>query len=145
VMRFLANGSLDTSFAAAGSATSVPGRVTLKFSDISNYDEANALALQGNGKILVAGFATVGAYKDFFLGRLTADGLPDTAYGDGQGRAVVATGAQDDQAYALEVEPSGNVIAGGYADFATTKHDFALTRLIGDPDRLFFDDVEVHF
>lgn len=145
VMRFLANGSLDASFAAAGSATSVPGRVTLKFSDISSYDEANALALQGNGKILVAGFATVGAYKDFFLGRLTADGLPDTAYGDGQGRAVVATGAQDDQAYALEVEPSGNVIAGGYADFATTKHDFALTRLIGDPDRLFFDDVEVHF
>lgn len=145
VMRYLANGSLDTSFAAGGSATSVAGRVTLKVSDISAYDEAAALALQGNGKILVAGYASVGGFKDFFLGRLTADGVPDTGYGDGQGRAVVATGALDDQAYAAEVEPSGKLVAAGYADATTTKHDFALTRLTGDPDRIFFDDAELHF
>lgn len=145
VMRYLAGGALDTGFAPGGSATSIAGRATVKWSDISHYDEAGALALQGNGKILLAGFAAVGLYKDFFIARLTPDGLPDAGYGDGQGRAVIATGTLDDQAFTAEMEPSGNLVAAGFADSTTTKHDFAMTRLIGDPDRLFFDDLEVHF
>ena len=144
-MRFLATGVLDTSFAAAGSATSIPGRVTMKVSDISFYDEPSAIALQANGKVLLGGYATVGSDRAFFVSRLNANGTPDTGYGDGLGRAVVQVSAKEDGAFALEVEPSGNAIAAGFADSTATKHDFALLRLIGDPDRLFFDDFEIHF
>jgi uncharacterized delta-60 repeat protein len=144
-MRFLAAGALDTSFAPAGSTTSIPGRVTVKVSDITAYDEPSAIALQANGKILLGGYATVGNDHAFFISRLNTNGTPDATYGDGQGRAVVQVSANEDSAVALEVEPSGNAIAGGFADSITSKHDFALLRLIGDPDRLFFDDVEVHF
>jgi uncharacterized delta-60 repeat protein len=140
-MRLQADGTVDTSFGTNG-------RTTVKFSDPSRGDEPYALALQGNGRLVAAGYAINGAtgapHKDFFLARVNADGSPDFSFGDGQARAVVSLAATTDEAYALAIEPSGKLLAGGYLLRAgTSQHDFALLRLHGDPDRIFFHDFEV--
>lgn len=140
-MRLQADGAVDASFGTNG-------RTTIKFSDASRNDEPYALAVQGNGRLVAAGYAinaaTGAPHKDFFLARVNADGSPDFGFGDGQARAVVSLAATTDEAYALAIEPSGKLLAGGYLlREGTTQHDFALLRLHGDPDRIVFHDFEV--
>ena len=135
VMRLNTNGAIDASFGTNG-------RTTIKYSGSSEYDEPASLALQGNGKIVAAGYATsrlTGTpHQDFFVARLLPNGQPDNGFGDGQARAIVQVSAVDDGAFAVEVEPSGNLLVGGYqARAGITGQDFALLRLFGDPDRIF--------
>jgi uncharacterized delta-60 repeat protein len=135
LMRFAANGTLDTTFGNNG-------RSLIKYSGVSDEDIPAALALQGNGKIVAAGYATNRAtgtaHKDFFVGRWLANGAVDAAFGDGQGAKVVQVAAGEDEAFAVAVEVSGNILAGGYsARPNVAPRDFALLRLIGDPDRIF--------
>ncbi|HVJ61960.1 MAG TPA: hypothetical protein VM555_04530, partial [Tahibacter sp.] len=141
-LRYNANGAPDATFGTNG-------RTLVKWSNASNYDEGLTLALQGNGKIVAAGFApniVTGqtAHNDFLVVRLQANGQPDPVFGaDAQGRKLVVYPASVDVANAIAIEPSGNVLVGGYAQAngsATT--DFAVTRLYGDPDRLFMDDFD---
>jgi uncharacterized delta-60 repeat protein len=141
VMRFNAGGSLDTGFGTNG-------RTTVKYSGVSDYDEPGAIALQGNGKIVAAGYATnrsgTSPNSDFFVVRLRADGTPDPAYGDGQGRVVAPFTNQDDGAFAVAIEPSGDAIAGGFQQRQGAHgRDYALLRLVGDPDRIFAYGQEV--
>ena len=141
LMRFLGNGSLDASFAAAG-------RVTVKYSDTTDADRPDALAIQGNGKLVASGYATNRAtgtpQNDFYVVRVLANGAVDTGFGDGHGRVVVAVSNRDDGSSALGVELSGKLLVGGYAqqDTSEQQRDFALLRLFGDPDRIFTDDFE---
>lgn len=140
-MRLNADGTLDTTFGDNG-------RTTVKFSGVATYDEPAALAVQGNGRLVGAGYATNASggspQKDFFVVRLNADGTPDPSFGDGQARAVVTVAPGSDEAYALAVEPSGNLLVGGYANRVDAAHtDFALLRLFGDKDRIFFHDFEL--
>lgn len=139
-LRLRNDGSLDTGFGTNG-------RTLVKFSSSVNYDEPRALALQGNGKIVAAGYATnvtSGApAKDFFVARLTAAGQPDFGFGDGQGRKVVTISATTEESRALAIEPSGNILAAGYAlRSGTAQDDFAVLRAYGDPDRIFADDLD---
>jgi len=136
-MRFQSNGALDSSFGSNG-------RTLVKFSSGAEYDEPAAIALQGNGKIVLSGYATSHATgaprRDFFVARLLADGSIDSGFGDDAahpGQAMVQVVSNDDAALAAAVEPSGNLLLGGYA--VDDGRDFALLRLFGDPDRLFMD------
>lgn len=63
VTRYLPTGSLDPTFAGTGYAIIPIG---------ASFDEANAVALQADGKILVAGFAALGT-NDMVFVRLTND------------------------------------------------------------------------
>lgn len=143
LMRYLDNGSLDTGFATAG-------RVTIKYSTGTDQDKPDALAIQGNGKLVASGYATSRATgtprNDFYVARVLASGAVDTGFGDGQGRVVVPVSSLGDGSYAVGVEPSGNLLVGGYAQDAaagaTQQWDFALLRVIGDPDRIFANSFE---
>lgn len=135
LMRFAANGTPDTTFGSNG-------RSLIKFSGASDEDIPAALALQGNGKIVAAGYATNrvtgAAHKDFFVGRWLPNGAVDTAFGDGQGSKVAQVAVGEDEAFAVAVEVSGNILAGGYSTRPNVApRDYALLRLIGDPDRIF--------
>jgi uncharacterized delta-60 repeat protein len=135
VLRFNTNGSLDTTFGQSG-------RSTIKFSIQSDEDIPAALALQGNGKIVAAGYATNratgAAHKDFFVTRWLPNGAIDTGFGDGNGYKVAQVSTVEDEAYAVAVEISGNILAGGYTSTPNVApHDYALLRLIGDSDRIF--------
>ena len=72
--RYNPNGSLDTSFSGDGKQTT----------DFGGFDEANGVALQGDGKIVAVGAAD-GASDDFALARYNPNGSLDTTFsGDGK-------------------------------------------------------------
>lgn len=141
--RFHADGSLDTSFGSNG-------RTLVKLSSSVEYDEPAALAVQADGKILASGYASMqysGApSKDFAVVRLTANGLPDASFGDGQGRSTYPLSTHTDEAFAIAQTSDGEFIAAGRAnsDHASPSGNTmqaALMRLQGDPG-LFRDGFE---
>jgi uncharacterized delta-60 repeat protein len=98
-----APGDLDPTFGAGG--------VAITFGP---QDFANALALQPDGKLVVAGSSSgtrlLGA---IFLARYQSDGQPDLTFGDG---GKVATTIGDSQAaFALIRQPDGKLVVAGYA------------------------------
>jgi uncharacterized delta-60 repeat protein len=101
VARYNADGSLDSSFAG-------DGRLTTDFDD--GPDAANALALESNGRILVAGESK----GDFASARYEPDGDLDPSYG-GDGLVRTDFAGLGDGAYALALQPDGKPVLTGYA------------------------------
>lgn len=122
--RYTANGILDATFGTDGLVTTdlIPG---LK-------DEANAVALQADGKIVAVGVAGIGdnVDSDFALVRYNADGSLDSSFGSGGIVTTDFTGTSED-ATNLAIQPDGKIIAVGFTrGFKST--DFALARYNGD-------------
>jgi uncharacterized delta-60 repeat protein len=122
VVRYLANGSLDTSFG-------IGGKVTIAFG--TSDDAASALLAQPDGKIVAVGSATVNGQKVFALTRLNADGTPDASFGS-QGKVTTAFGLGAAQATAVVLQSDMKIVVGGSAqtDFPAkpANIDFALAR-----------------
>jgi uncharacterized delta-60 repeat protein len=76
LVRYNTNGSLDTSFGTGGKVTTAIG---------SGYDNINTIAIQGDGKIVAAGYSDNinGIYTDFALVRYNTNGSLDTSFGTG--------------------------------------------------------------
>ncbi len=106
--RFTSNGVLDNFFASGGLATYGAG-----YFDDSAYD----VALQADGKILVAGNSS----GEFFVARYTTAGVLDTSFGGGDGLAT-ADFHLDGEA-GVAVQPDGKIVVAGH---------FAVTRLTVD-------------
>lgn len=134
-MRLLANGAIDTGFGSNG-------RAHVKFSGPSGYDEPFALAVQGNGKIVAAGYVD-GPNEDFAVARLLPNGAVDTGFGDGAGRVIHAVSPTTlDRVHGVALAPSGKLVLAGYVQdpaASNQQEDWALARLFGDPDRIFAD------
>lgn len=126
--RYKGNGSLDTGFGTSGKV-----RTDILGSD----DAANALALQPDGKIVAAGYASNGSNDDFALVRYTTNGSLDTSFGAGGG-AITPIGSGDDVATALALQPDGKIVAAGYS-FNGGNENFAVVRYnaAGSPDATF--------
>ena len=121
--RYNSNGSLDTTFGAGG----------IVITDIGSGapDSANALAIQADGKILVAGDALGTGGYNFALARFNSNGSPDLTFGSG-GIATTDIGANEG-AYALAVQNDGKIIlAGGGPQVSSPLEDFALARYNSD-------------
>ena len=119
--RYNANGTLDPSFGAAGKVVT----------NINNTrDFANALAIQSDGKIVAAGSTLVtilNSFAMFALARYNPDGSLDATFGSG-GKVttqVVSGDGEDDEIFALAIQPDGRILAAGRANFA---QDFGLAR-----------------
>ena len=130
VARFESNGSLDPSFGTGGVVLITP----------PDDASANAVALQKDGRILVAG--SIGA--DWAVLRLLPTGAPDPSFGGGTGQATGTFGSRDSSANALALRSDGRIVVGGVAlstdqDANFRYHGFALTRLTsnGSVDRTF--------
>jgi uncharacterized delta-60 repeat protein len=103
----------------------------------SIYDCANAVAIQSDGKIVVAGVGYWAA-GDFALVRYNSDGTPDKFFGtNGIVITDIGTGS-DDGAYAVAIQQDGRVVVAGISD-ANGGLDFALVRYTkdGTPDKSF--------
>lgn len=139
LMRFHADGTPDTSFGSGG-------RVLVKISDGSQYDEAYAMTVQRNGKIIVTGYGTTmtaGApRKDFMVVRLRPNGQRDAGFGD-NGVVTYPMSDEADTAYAVRVSRGRIVVAGDASVGSTgiTGYDMAVLGLQGDPD-IFADSFE---
>lgn len=105
--RYTSNGVLDTlTFNSAGAT---PGTQTLM---VGSRSEGNGIALQGDGKIVVAGFA-IESQTNILIARFNTDGSLDTAgfnSANGYNTLSVGTGAT---ANALGLQSTGQSIVAG--------------------------------
>jgi uncharacterized delta-60 repeat protein len=121
VARYDTNGSLDTTFGGAGFVTT-PSPF--------NADGVGGLALQADGKIVVAGLLFVAATggRDFALMRYSTNGTLDTSFGTGGIVTTSFPSSSDDGAVDLAIQTDGNIVAVGNAAFVSTLGDFAIVR-----------------
>ncbi|HEY9066723.1 MAG TPA: hypothetical protein VIO33_17205, partial [Burkholderiaceae bacterium] len=119
LVRLQRDGTLDTTFGSAGKVLTMIG---------SGAAEANAIAIQADGKILVAGSVDEAPKgTSFALVRYNADGSLDNGFGTG-GIVITSFGSQSDEAFAIAVQADGKIVLGGHAMSATRGLDFALAR-----------------
>ncbi|MGH2674811.1 MAG: PxKF domain-containing protein [Actinomycetota bacterium] len=105
--RYMSDGNLDTTFDG-------DGKVVTDF--VSNSeDTAFAVAIQADGKIVVAGYSIgqsgPGGYN-FALARYNTDGSLDTTF-DGDGKLTTDFDGFDDGALAVAVQADGKIVAAG--------------------------------
>ncbi len=133
VARLDADGTLDATF-GGGTGKSV---IAFDLADLDD-DRAHAVALQPDGRIVVAGYALAGANGDydFAVVRLSPDGTRDTTF-NGNGRVTIpfdlpqATHRMD-VAAAVVVDDEGRIVLGGSAEANGNASDFAVARLLPD-------------
>jgi uncharacterized delta-60 repeat protein len=116
--RYNSDGSLDASFGSGGRVST----------DFGGWDYAYAVAIQSDGKIVVAGYAPVGGNNNFALARYNSDGSLDTSFGSG-GMVTTDFGSENDRASAVAIQRDGKIVAagfamvGGYPDFALARYN----------------------
>ncbi len=123
VLRYNADGTLDNTFHGNGIASGNVGA--------GEDEEAFALALQPDGKILQAGFVfnTGTGHERLAVVRYNADGTLDTTFdGDGIVTTNVIVG-QDEGAYGITLQDDDKIVVVGYAD---TDADFVVVRYNDD-------------
>ncbi len=117
VARYNAGGILDTSFGTGG-------KVTTNF---GGDDRGFSVALQDDGKIVVAGTKFAGGSGDFALARYNAAGSLDATFGTG-GKVTTNFGGYD-RGLSVAIQSDGMIVAagtspgGGSADFALARYN----------------------
>lgn len=99
----MANTQIDTSFGDAG--------VSLQDFKLGD-DEAQAIAVQDDGKILVAGYSSNGAVKDLIVSRFSEDGTLDIDF-NSAGTFTYSLGSGDTIGRSLAIQGDGKIIVGG--------------------------------
>lgn len=130
VTRYNPNGTRDMNFGNQGV-------VTTDFNGL--YDRAWGVAVQTDGKIVVAGWAQIPSGSGFAVVRYNPDGSQDTSFGIGGEMVTVITGSQEG-GYAVAIQPDGKIVVAG----ATISNGFcfAAVRYLpnGDLDASFDGD-----
>jgi len=117
VARYKADGSLDTTFNADGKVYVLIGTV----------DDATAIAIDDEGKIVLGGTTYNGSNKDFMIVRLESDGDLDTTF-SADGKLGIAIGTGDDVGRGVALQSDGKIIVAGSAK-SGTENDFGITRV----------------
>jgi uncharacterized delta-60 repeat protein len=133
--RFNADGTLDDGSALDGTPLDQFGSGGVVITDLpgSGDDRAQAVAVQADGKIVVAGvhdFSNSSGQKSFALGRYTAGGSLDVNFNStGLVTTRIGTGSIGRD---LALQPSdGKLVVAGEATIGSTS-DFAVARYLGD-------------
>ncbi|MEP7163863.1 MAG: T9SS type A sorting domain-containing protein [Ferruginibacter sp.] len=122
VARYNTNGSLDNSFDGDGKVITAIG---------SSADIANSIAIQIDGKLVVAGQSYVGSNNYFAVARYNTDGSPDNSF-DGDGKLTSAIGPFNAIAYTVAIQADAKIIVAGYCETLSTNNDFAVVRYNSD-------------
>ncbi len=110
-------GCLDSTFGGVGFVHLNPGGGSYAV-------QANAVVVQADSKIVVAGTAKISStYSDFALIRYNVDGTLDTSFGDPdplnpplrRGYTVTAVTIGSDNPYGLVLQPDGKIVVSGAA------------------------------
>ena len=119
------DGSLDASFGTLGN-----GKVITNF---GATDEANSLAINPDGKIIVAGYTNViSNARDFALACYTPEGILDASFGSlGNGLVITNFGATDAATSLAINSNNGKIIVAGSTG-VTGSNDFALACYFGE-------------
>jgi uncharacterized delta-60 repeat protein len=124
VVRYNDDGSLDDSFGAGG-------KVMTDIGGAGFDDTVNAVAIQPDDKIVVAGTTAVDAVTpagtaDVAVARYDAGGTLDPAFGGGNGYVTIDFGG-DDSGNGIAIDSNGDIAVAGSSHTAGT--DFAVAKL----------------
>lgn len=107
-------GSLDPSFGAGG-------KVVVSFTN--GQDKAYGLAIQADGKILVAGYSSSTITgKDFACLRLKENGTRDSTFGTAGLVTIDMQLGSEDIAYGIALQADGKIVLAGYSDDGSDKN-----------------------
>jgi uncharacterized delta-60 repeat protein len=106
VVRYTRAGALDRSFGRGGTAVTDFGA--------RSRSSAEAVAIQPNGRIVVAGYTFRGTKTNFAVARYKANGTLDRRFGSG-GRVVTEIGEGFSEASAIVIQPDGKLVVAGDA------------------------------
>lgn len=113
-----APGDLDLTFGSGGTVTTV----------IGPNANAEAVAIQPDGKVVAAGYSSGEGGNVFALARYTANGTLDSTFGSG-GTVTTPIGSSSDIASAVVLQSDGKIVAVGYSAKGNfSDYDFALAR-----------------
>jgi uncharacterized delta-60 repeat protein len=115
-----APGDLDPSFGGDGKVTT----------DVGGLDQADGVAIQRDGKIVVAGSAGGAGGRDFAVARYNADGSLDPTFG-GDGKVTTDFASNHDQGFAVVLQADGKIVVAGEA-FVSSDGAFGLARYNSD-------------
>src|SRR5438128_3900097 len=113
--RTLLSAGLDPHFGSGGIA----------LADFGGSDQGYAMAVQNDGKVLMAGRAWNVNQYDFGVVRFNTDGSLDTSFGTG-GMVMTDLGSQFDAAYAMAVQTNGKIVVVGQTE--GVGYDFGMVR-----------------
>jgi uncharacterized delta-60 repeat protein len=133
IARYNSNGTLDTTFGTSGT-------VTTDF--FGAGDGAYSVAIDADGKIVVAGYAENFGPLDTAVVRYNSDGSIDTEFGN-SGKAIFDYAASNDWANGVSLQSDRKIVVAGISN--DPDQSFALARLdgsSGSPACLFCDDFE---
>jgi uncharacterized delta-60 repeat protein len=126
IVRYNDDGSMDTTFGAAG-------RLTVDVFAASF--RGTSLAVDSSDRIVIAGNFNLNGEVDFGVLRLNSDGSFDTTF-DGDGKQTIDFDGTGDYATSVELDGIGRIVVAGYLNVAgSAEHlgdDFALVRLNSD-------------
>ncbi|MBK8701730.1 MAG: hypothetical protein IPN29_20090 [Saprospiraceae bacterium] len=134
VVRYKSSGQLDNNFGKSGKVSLAVGKY---------HDSAEGMALQPDGKIVLAGYSDQNVIapsyetRAFAIVRLNADGSPDESF-SGDGKLVIDVSEfAGNEARSVAIDNMGRIVAGGFA--YAGKDAFALVRVksYGVPDASF--------
>nr|MDZ8284260.1 putative Ig domain-containing protein [Nostoc sp. ChiSLP01] len=108
---------LDTTFNTTGKVTT----------DFNGNDEAgNSVAVQDDGKVLVAGYSNNGTNDDFAIARYNSDGTLDTTFNT-TGKFTSDFNGKDEGGNSIIVQDDDKILVAGVSNNGTD-YDFALAR-----------------
>ncbi|MDO9185301.1 MAG: T9SS type A sorting domain-containing protein [Bacteroidia bacterium] len=113
LVRYNSNGSLDNTFGSSGKIITMIGSSDLGYS----------VAIQSDGKIVMAGESYSGVNHDFALVRYNSDGSLDQTFGSA-GKITTAIGNGEAGGGSVAIQSDGKIIvAGGDGNFALIRYN----------------------
>lgn len=113
-------GSLDNTFGTGGKVTTAIG---------ISFDGATSLAIQSDGKMVLAGYSLISTHYQFALVRYNNDGTLDNTFGSG-GKVTTAIGNFDDRGNSVAIQADGKILLAGqsFDQNSPVSNDFAIAR-----------------
>jgi uncharacterized delta-60 repeat protein len=126
VVRYTSAGVLDTGFGTRGIVTTPIGLASI-------YDTAYAVAVDSQGRIVVAGKSdnSIDGHRDFAVVRYTSAGVLDTSF-SADGIVMTDIGAGGAKAHAVAIDSQDRIVVAGHG-YYSNNGDFAVVRYLGGP------------
>ncbi|MBK9015019.1 MAG: hypothetical protein IPM82_13630 [Saprospiraceae bacterium] len=132
IVKYNPDGSLDETFGEGG---------ILRFYNLGLQVVIYAIAIQEDGKIVLAGYLEKWPYDDFFIARLLPDGSFDNSFGYNGIAHNDSFQAEDSEVViSVSIQSDGEIVAGGYLyNGLSLQQDFLVMRFMpdGSPDSSF--------
>ena len=135
--RLTSIGELDVTFGAGNADGTPDGVVAVDLGGVGD-DVVNAMGIQADGKIVVAGSTTLSGSKNLMVARVNADGTLDSTFGAGNadgtpdGVVSLSLGGGDDEANALAIQSNGQIVIAGTTVAVDTSTNAVVARLNAD-------------